>query len=185
MTYEAAPLPLKDGRVCIFRNPGRGDAAAFARFSYQVRTETDFLLALPEEAEQDTEKVAQRLEATTDGQTQMMLCAFVDGKLIGFAIVGQVSNRRKACHRATFGVSILKEFWGLGIGTALMEHCIRYSKQAGFLQLELDVVTDNESAVRLYRKHGFVEFGRNPLGFRCADGSWQKVILMRLDLRSR
>lgn len=185
MTYDAVSLPLKDGRVCVLRNPGRSDAAAFARFSYQVRTETDFLLALPDEVEQNTEKVAQRLEATTDGQTQMMLCAFVDGKLIGFAIVGQVSNRRKACHRATFGVSILKEFWGLGIGTALMEHCIRYAKQAGFLQLELDVVADNESAVRLYRRHGFVEFGRNPLGFRLDDGTWQEVILMRLDLRSR
>ena len=65
MTYEAAPLPLKDGSVCFFRNPKYSDAAAFAGFSYQVRTETDFLLALPEEVEQNTEKVAQRLEATT------------------------------------------------------------------------------------------------------------------------
>ena len=151
MTYEAAPLPLKDGSVCFFRNPIYSDAAAFAGFSYQVRTETDFLLALPEEVEQNTEKVAQRLEATTDGQAQMMLCAFVDGKLIGFAIVGQLGSRRKVQHRATFGISILKDYWGLGIGTALMEHCIRYAENAGFLQLELDVVADNESAVKLYR----------------------------------
>ena len=100
MTYEAAPLLLKDGSVCFFRNPTYSDAAAFAGFSYQVRTETDFLLAFPEEVEQNTEKVAQRLEATTDGQAQMMLCAFVDGKLIGFAIVGQLGSRRKVQHRA-------------------------------------------------------------------------------------
>ena len=182
MTYEAAPLVLKDGRVCIFRNPERGDAAAFARFSYQVRTETDFLLALPEEVEQDTEEVARRLEATTSGQTQMMLCAFVDGKLIGFAIVGQIGSRRKVLHRASFGISILKEYWGLGIGTALVEHCIQYAKQAGFLQLELDVVAENQSAIKLYSRHGFVEFGRNPLGFRRSDGSWQEVVLMRREL---
>ena len=182
MIYEAAPLPLKDGSVCFFRNPTHSDAAAFVGFSYQVRTETDFLLAFPEEVEQNTEKVAQRLEATTDGQAQMMLCAFVDGKLIGFAIVGQLGSRRKVQHRATFGISILKDYWGLGIGTALMEHCIRYAEKVGFLQLELDVVADNESAVKLYKRHGFVEFGRNPLGFRCRDGSWQEVILTRREL---
>ena len=66
-----------------------------------------------------------------------------------------------------------------------MEHCIHYAKQAGFLQLELDVVAENQSAIALYKRHGFVEFGRNPLGFRRKDGSWQEVILMRLDLRSR
>lgn len=185
MTYEAAPLPLKNGSICFFRNPTYSDAAAFVGFSYQVRTETDFLLALPEEVEQNTEKVAQRLEATTSGQSQMMLCAFVDRKLIGFAIVGQLGSRRKVQHRATFGISILKDYWGLGIGTALMEHCIHYAKQTGFLQLELDVVAENQSAIALYSRHGFVEFGRNPLGFRRKDGSWQEVILMRLDLRSR
>ena len=182
MTYEAAPLPLKDGSVCLFCNPTHSDAAAFASFSYQVRTETDFLLAFPEEVEQNTEKVAQRLDATTGGQAQMMLCAFVDGKLIGFAIVGQLGSRRKVQHRATFGISILKDYWGLGIGTALMEHCIRYAEKVGFLQLELDVVADNESAVKLYKRHGFVEFRRNPLGFRRRDGSWQEVILMRREL---
>ena len=74
MTYEAAPLPLKDGSVCFFRNPIHSDAAAFVGFSYQVHTETDFLLALPEEVERDPEKVAQRLDAATGGQSQMMLC---------------------------------------------------------------------------------------------------------------
>ena len=69
-----------------------------------------------------------------------------------------------------------------GIGTALMEHCIRYTEKVGFLQLELDVVADNESAVKLCKRHGFVEFGRNPLGFRRRDGSWQELILMRREL---
>ena len=75
-----------------------------------------------------------------------------------------------------------ERFTDLGIGTALMEHCIRYAEKVGFLQLELDVVADNESAVKLYKRHGFVEFGRNPLGFRRRDGSWQEVILMRREL---
>ena len=59
--------------------------------------------------------------------------------------------------------------------------CIECAKNAGYLQLELDVVADNASAVRLYESVGFREFGRNPRGFRVKHG-WQELILMRLEL---
>ena len=74
MTYEAAPLPLKDGSVCFFRNPTYSDAAAFADFSYQVRTETDFLLALPEEVERDPEKVAGSNHGRTGADDAVRFC---------------------------------------------------------------------------------------------------------------
>lgn len=49
------------------------------------------------------------------------------------------------------------------------------------MQLELEVVADNASAVRLYESVGFREFGRNPRGFRAKHG-WQELVLMRLEL---
>ena len=44
------------------------------------------------------------------------------------------------------------------------------------------MVGDNENAVRLYKKYGFVEYGRNPRGFLTRDGRWQELVLMRLEL---
>ena len=44
------------------------------------------------------------------------------------------------------------------------------------------MVGDNETAVRLYKKYGFVEYGRNPRGFLTRDGRWQELVLMRLEL---
>ena len=73
-------------------------------------------------------------------------------------------------------------FTGMVIGAALTGACIDCAKKAGFRQLELEVVGDNETAVRLYKKYGFVEYGRNPRGFLTRDGRWQELVLMRLEL---
>ena len=37
----------------------------------------------------------------------------------------------------------LREYWGIGIGSALTEACIKCAKEAGYIQLELNVVADN------------------------------------------
>lgn len=180
-----ASIQLKNGQTCILRSAEAADAAAFVRFSLQVRAETDYLLAAVDEAEHDPVKVEQRLNAARSSPTDIQICAFVDGVLVGSAGVTLIRNRRKMLHRAEFGISILQAYNGLGIGNALTEQCITCAKQAGFLQLELEVVAENEKAIRLYQKHGFVEYGRNPLGFRCDDGHWQELVLMRLELGDR
>ena len=177
-------ITLKNGQTCILRSAEAADAADFVRYSLQVRTETNFLLAGADEAEHDPVKVAQRLDAVKNSPTDIQTCAFVDGVLVGSAGVTRIRNRRKMLHRAEFGISILQAYNGLGIGNALTKQCILCAKQAGFLQLELDVVAENEKAIRLYKKFGFVEFGRNPLGFRCSDGKWQELTMMRLELGS-
>ena len=55
-------------------------------------------------------------------------------------------------------------------------------RQAGYAQLELGVVGDNEKALALYKSEGFVEYGRNPKGFRSRSSGWQELVLMRLEL---
>ena len=180
-----ASIQLKNGQTCILRSAEAADAAAFVRYSLQVRAETDYLLAAVDEAEHDPVKVEQRLNAARSSPTDIQICAFVDGVLVGSAGVTLIRNRRKMLHRAEFGISILQAYNGLGIGNALTEQCITCAKQVGFLQLELEVVAENEKAIRLYQKHGFVEYGRNPLGFRCDDGHWQELVLMRLELDDR
>ena len=43
-------------------------------------------------------------------------------------------------------------------------------------------IAENENAIKLYQKYGFVEFGRNPRGFKTREGKWQELVLMRLEL---
>ena len=78
-----------------------------------------------------------------------------------------------------------RAFWGLGIGRALTEACIACAGKAGYAQLELEAVAENRSALALYQDVGFVEYGRNPKGFRSRLCGWQELVLMRLELNKR
>lgn len=102
--------------------------------------------------------------------------------IAGTAGIESIGSEDKIKHRAEFGVSVLKDYWGLGIGRALTDACIECAKRAGYLQLELDVVAYNKSAIALYESEGFVEYGKNPLGFRSRISGMQDLVLMRLEL---
>ena len=49
-------------------------------------------------------------------------------------------------------------------------------------QLELNAVCENERALSLYRSLGFVEFGRNPKGFKSRTSGYQELVYMLLEL---
>ena len=102
--------------------------------------------------------------------------------MVGSAGIGCVGRREKTRHRAEFGISIDQAYWGLGIGRALTEACIECAKRAGYAQLELEAVAENQTALALYKSVGFAEYGRNPRGFRSRFSGWQELVLMRLEL---
>ena len=43
-------------------------------------------------------------------------------------------------------------------------------------------MAENKNAIALYESVGFVEYGRNPRGFRSRRTGWQELVLMRLEL---
>ncbi|WP_186565987.1 GNAT family N-acetyltransferase [Lawsonibacter celer] len=101
--------------------------------------------------------------------------------MVGAASVFSIGPN-KVKHRAEFGIAIDKDYWGIGIGEALTAACVEFSKSAGYSQLELEVVSDNTGAITLYRKMGFIEFGRNPRGFISRFQGWQELVSMRREL---
>ena len=165
---------LKDGRSCLLRNASAEDGQAVLDEFIRTYAETDFLLTYPDETTFTVEEEARFL--------QVYIVAVLDGKIVGTAGVDKVGQRDKIKHRAEFGISILKECWGLGIGRALTKGCIECATAAGYVQLELEAVADNAAALSLYEGVGFREYGRNPEGFLTRGGAWQELVLMRLEL---
>ena len=102
--------------------------------------------------------------------------------IAGTAGIEAIGTKYKVRHRAEFGISVVKKYWGLGIGKALLASCIECAKTAGYSQLELHVVAENERAVSMYERAGFVECGRNPKEFCSRTAGFQEVISMRLEL---
>ena len=122
------------------------------------------------------------MEEKTKSSNEIEIIALVDGKVAGTAGIEAVGKKDKIKHRAELGISISKEYWGLGLGTVLTEACIQCARDAGYVQLELNVVAENTRAISMYQKLGFTEFARNPRGFRSRTGGYQELIYMRLEL---
>ncbi len=172
MKYQKT-ITLRDGRQCVLRN-GTAEDARTALDSFNLtHAETDYLLTYPDEGGFTLEGEAEYLQGRAESDNEVEILAEVGGSIVGSAGVGCVGSKEKLRHRAEFGI---------GIERALIEACIECARAAGYAQLELEVVADNKRAHALYQSAGFVEYGRNPRGFRTRQGGWQELVLMRLEL---
>lgn len=174
---------LKDGRECTLRNGTAKDGQAALECFRLTHEQTDWLLSYPDEATKTVEQEAEFLQKMAESDHAVELLAELDGTIVGMAGFDRLGEREKVRHRAEFGIGVEKAYWGLGIGRALTEACIALAKEAGYAQLELDVVSDNINALALYEREGFEEYGRNPKGFRSRHTGWQELVLMRLELK--
>lgn len=181
MTYHQT-ITLKNGMECCLRNGTENDGqAVFDNFTL-THEETDYLLSYPDENSFDPAQESQFLKEKTESRDEIQIIAAVGDEIVGTAGIEPVGKKYKVRHRADFGISIAKGFWGLGIGRALTAACIECARAAGYTQLELSVVADNAGALALYQKAGFVEYGRNPQGFRSRASGFQELVYMRLEL---
>lgn len=179
MKYEKKVL-LKDQTPCLLKSVGEEDAEEVLRSFLLAHGETDFLASYPEENTNTVEKKAAFLKETEENPRALELGAFIDGHCVGTAGFEGIGSRFKYLHRAGYGISIEKAYWGKGLGKVMTEVSIALAKEAGYEQMELQVVADNARAIHLYQSLGFEEFGRNPLGMKSKlTGEYQCLIHMR------
>ena len=180
MQFEKTVI-LKVGRTCVLRNATERDAQAVLDLFLLTHEQTDFLASYPDESTHTVEGEAAFLKQRTESDREIEILAEVDGKAVGLAGIGCVGPKDKTRHRAEFGISVDRAYWGLGIGRALTEACLECAKIAEYAQVELSVVAENKSAIALYKSVGFSEYGRNPRGFRSRVSGWQALVEMRLE----
>ena len=181
MRYDQIII-LKNGKTARLTNGEAADGDAVFKVFNQTHAETDFLLTYPDENSFDPEREASFLQEKTDSSNEIEILAIIDDKVVGTAGISEIGSKTKIRHRAEFGISVLREYWGLGIGKALTKACIQCAKDAGYVQVELNVVAENAKAISLYKSLGFEEFGRNPRGFLSREGGFQELIYMLLVL---
>ena len=178
MIYPAEILTLLDGREIIIRSVEPEDAAGMLQYMKIMLGETPFFLLSPEEFNFTPEDEAQMLAGCKNDPRSLMLVAETEGQIIASADVGPLGTASRVQHRAELGISVRKDYWHQGIGSALMERLISFAKQAGFEQIELTVKSKNQRALRLYDKNGFIVYGTRPHGVKYSDGSYDDDYLM-------
>jgi len=105
-----------------------------------------------------------------------------DGRLAGYLKVNVGSAQTELREADGFEVEriyVLKEFYGTGVGKALMEHAIGLAKEKKKSYLWLGVHEENYRALRFYEKFGLEEFGDHVF---MMGKQPQRDVLMRLEL---
>jgi ribosomal protein S18 acetylase RimI-like enzyme len=92
--------------------------------------------------------------------------AVAEGQVVGCYLL-RPNQPGLGDHVANAGYMVAREARGQGIGGLLCEHSMEVARQAGFLAMQFNfVVSSNEVAIRLWKKHGFEIVGRVPRAFR-------------------
>lgn len=163
---------LKNGKSLTLRAPVPDDAAAMVHIMKTADGESRFLAREPGEFSftEESERGFIERQAADDGHA--MFVAQYEGQLIGLCSVGLVRRNLRYLHRAETSFVVLKDWWGLGVGGKMMEEVLRWCKEHGCTQLELEVVTGNRRALSMYLGFGFEVVGRAPRALKYADGTY-------------
>lgn len=183
MRFEEREIVLKDGRKCILKPNSPEYAEAMIEYLTKTSGETEFLLRYPDEVNYTLESEQEILQRLLEDPYVIMMAAIVDGKVAGNGSVSEIGDKRKIRHRCSMAIALYEEYWGLGIGTAMIGYMTELAREIGWHQMDLEVVAENEQAQALYKKCGFIESGRRHNALLFDDGTYHDEILMYKDLK--
>ena len=143
----------------------------------QIDGETENLDREKGEAYIDESGFKQIIKDDTERLNNLFLVAEVNGSIVGFSRC-EGGKLRRISHKAEFGIGILKEYWGYGIGKNLLKETVYWADSNEIRKMTLNVLETNEKAIKLYKGFGFEVEGILKKDKMLSDGNYYNTILM-------
>lgn len=118
------------------------------------------------------------IKAHSDPNVSLLIVAIDDGRLIGM-LDAEIHRNSQRSHCTNFGMSVLNEYRRHGIGSALLTELFLWAKHQHLKRIELEVFSNNLSAIRLYKKMGFLVEGIKKEAVQVGDGYVDIVHMVR------
>ncbi len=146
---------IKNGQTLLIREAERSDAErVFEHFGLACR-ETDFLSFGQGEIRLTLQAEADYIERSKGTENCIYLLA-LSGETIAGILFFWAGVRPRTRHSGEFGVTVLKEYWGLGIASLLMDSMLEWAKNNNIIKkINLRTRADNHRAIALYERKGF------------------------------
>lgn len=167
----------KNGLTFTIRSARQADASPLSELRLRIDGETENMDREPGEAFIDGPGFERIIRTDTESSRNLFLVADVQGRVVGFCRC-EGSMLKRFSHRVEFGVCVLKEFWGYGIGERLLEQSVGWADTSGIRKMTLNVLETNMKAISLYRKYGFEEEGVLRMDKLLSDGRFYNTIVM-------
>ncbi len=183
MIFEPKEIMTKDGRRVVLRNARVEDSEVLIEYLKTTAGESRNLLNEPEEVTITLQKEEGFIAGKIEEERELMLIGEIideDGNArhVGNCSLMSMGNKLRVRHRCGIAIALYKEFCGLGIGKQMMEEVLRVAKGCGYEQAELEVVTTNIPAIKMYESVGFEIYGERKNDMKYKDGTYADMYLM-------
>jgi RimJ/RimL family protein N-acetyltransferase len=172
---------LDNGRVLLIREATAEDAHAVLECVEASSGESDFLSFGPGEFELSEAEERDFLQKCREADNQLYILGLIEDTIVA-TLVFSAGPRPRVRHAGEFSLSVRKQYWGLGIGSLMLDTLIAWARNARIVKkIDLRVRTDNQRAILLYEHKGFVKEGTIRkelfLGGRYFDHHWMGLEL--------
>lgn len=145
---DAAP-----SREVELRHCDPAEAERFLDFWNVVARETTHTLQTPEKPP-ELEKVRTNWSDTLASPINVKIGTFDGNRLVG-QIGFYGTDHPWTRHIGQFGMMIRREFWGKGLGRALLQAMESHAHSLGILKIEAQVRVENDRGLKLYTAAGY------------------------------
>ena len=150
---------LKNGTILTISQAIPEDARNIIDFLNNIAGESDNLTFGAGEFAIPLDQEKKFLSDSQKSKNSIMIIGKIDHRLVSISNISSSSKQRLE-HAGDIGLSVSKEYWHLGVGTAMMQYLIDWAKGRKIIRkLNLSVRTSNQHAIELYKRAGFVEEG--------------------------
>jgi len=172
---------LRDGRNIIIREAVKEDADRIIDYINKVSAESDYLTFEQGEFNVSVDEEEKVIERSRKADNRLFLVAYLDGEIVG-SLNFNGGERSRIRHMGEFGVSVLKEYWHLGIGESLILFLLKWCSDSKVIRkINLKVREDHRVGIKLYEKLGFKKEGIITRYF-CMNDNFYDAILMGMQI---
>ncbi len=167
--WKSSTYLSKNGRSIVISEADVTDARDLVNYVEQVCGETDFLSFGPGEFGITVQQEADILRSYHSSKNKVYLVARISERIVG-ALSFEGGSRPRMAHSGELAMSVIRNYWNEGIGSALIDEFFRWCETTGMIKkVNLHVRSDNEKALRLYHKKGFMVEGTTKMDM-CVEG---------------
>ncbi|MBU7595299.1 GNAT family N-acetyltransferase [Metabacillus halosaccharovorans] len=161
----------------IIRSAEEKDAKSLSEVRVKIDGETENMDREKGEAYLDEAGFIQVIKEDTASKRNLFLIAEINGEIVGFSRC-EGNKLKRTSHKVEFGVCVLKDYWGFGIGQNLLKESIYWADSNGIKKIYLSVLETNQKAIKLYEKYGFTVEGILKNDKILSDGNYYHTVLM-------
>ncbi|BCG59096.1 GNAT family N-acetyltransferase [Paenibacillus sp. URB8-2] len=153
------------------------DAKDLSEIRFQIDGESENLDREQGEGFIDISGFEQIIKTDTENIRNLFLVAAVNDRIVGFSRC-EGNALKRFSHKVEFGICVLKDYWGNGIGDNLLKQSISWADSNGIKKITLNVLDTNVKAIELYKKFGFEVEGVLKNDKILSDGKYYNTIVM-------